>query len=180
MSDPVQPGQVSPDGQWRWDGTRWIPTGQAAAAPLPAAPRTFKWVWWLAGGCAVLVVIVVIAGVLGLSSLVNSFQHGGFSCLPSDFPSYPGATVANENTYVGTGVPAGDTKRCTMILESNDDVNTVTSWYSSNLNSGDWTASTDTAAGTIQFENRSRTSTTGTVELLGRGQHTEIQITLYS
>jgi hypothetical protein len=142
--------------------------------------RSFAWVWWLAGGCAVLVVIAVIAGVLGLSSLVSSFQHGGFTCLPSDFPSYPGATVSSENTYVGTGVPAGDTKRCTMVLESNDDVNTVTSWYSSNLNSGDWSASSDTANGTIQFDNRTRPATNGTIELLGRGQQTEIRIALYS
>jgi len=150
---------------------------------MPAATppsRSFKWVWWLAGGCALLVVIALIAGGLGLSSLVNSFEHGGFSCLPSDFPSYPGATVSSENTYVGTGVPAGDTKRCSMVLESNDDATTVTSWYSSNLNSGDWSASSDSASGTVRFENRSRPSTNGTIELLGRGQHTEIRITLYS
>jgi hypothetical protein len=179
VSDPLQPGQISPDGQWRWDGARWVPTG--AAGPTAMSPRrSFAWVWWLAGGCAVLVVIGLVAAALGLGSLVSSFQHGGFSCLPSDFPSYPGATVSSENTYVGTGVPAGDSKRCTMVLESNDDVNIVTSWYSSNLNSGDWSASSDNASGTVQFENRSRPSTKGTIELLGRGQHTEIRITLYS
>jgi len=152
---------------------------KATPAPTPAA-RSFKWVWWLAGGCALLVVIALIAGGLGLSALVTSFERGGFSCLPSDFPNYPGAAVSSENTYVGTGVPAGDTKRCTMVLESNDDVNTVTSWYSSNLNSGDWSATSDTASGTVRFEKRSRPSTSGTIELLGRGQHTEIRITFYS
>jgi hypothetical protein len=179
VSDPNQPGQISPDGRWRWDGAQWVPTG--AARPMATTPRrSFAWVWWLAGGCAVLVVIAGIAAVLGLGSLVSSFQHGGFSCLPSDFPTYPGATVSSENTYVGTGVPAGDTKRCTMTLESNDDVNTVTSWYSSNLDSGDWSASSNTPSGTIQFENRSKPSTNGSIELLGHGQQTEIRITLYS
>jgi len=179
VSDPVLPGQISPDGQWRWDGARWVPTG--TAPPVATSPRrSFAWVWWLAGGCAVLVVIALVAAALGLGSLMSSFQHGGFSCLPSDFPGYPGATVSSENTYVGTGVPAGDTKRCTMVLESNDDVSTVTSWYTSNLNSGDWSASSDTASGTVRFENRSKPSTNGTIELLGRGQHTEIRITVYS
>jgi hypothetical protein len=142
--------------------------------------RSFAWVWWLAGGCAVLVVIAVIAGVLGLSALVTNLERGAFSCLPSDFPSYPGATVSSENTYVGTGMPAGDTKRCTMVLESDDDVNTVRSWYSSSLNSGDWSASADAPSGTVQFESRTTPSTNGTVELLGRGQHTEIRIVVYS
>jgi hypothetical protein len=173
------PGQISPDGRWRWDGAQWVPAG--AAAPMPMSPRkSFAWVWWLAGGCALLVVIAVIAAAIGLSSLVTSLERGGFSCLPSDFPSYPGATVSSENTYVGTGMPAGNTKRCTMVLESGDDVNTVSSWYSSSLNSGDWSASSDAASGTVRFENRSTPSTNGTVELLGRGQHTEIRIVVYS
>jgi hypothetical protein len=175
----MQPGQISPDGRWRWDGARWVPT--AATAPMATGPRrSFAWVWWLAGGCAVLVVIAVIAGAIGFSSLVSSLQHGGFSCLPQDFPTYAGATVSSENTYVGSGLPAGDTKRCTMVLESSDDVNTVSSWYSSNLDSGDWSASADAATGIVRFENRSTPSTNGTVELLGRGQHTEIRIVVYS
>jgi hypothetical protein len=37
-------GQLSPDGQWKWDGTQWVPNtyvyGEQPAAPagLPAAP----------------------------------------------------------------------------------------------------------------------------------------------
>lgn len=32
-------GQLSPDGQWMWDGAQWVPAGQPAAAPAaPAAP----------------------------------------------------------------------------------------------------------------------------------------------
>jgi len=67
-----------------------------------------------------------------------------------------------------------------MTLESTDDVSTVTAWYSSHLNSGDWKASTDAASGTIRVQNNSKSSTVGNIELLGRGQHTEIRITLDS
>ncbi len=172
----MQPGEISPDGQWRWDGTRWVPTGQAI--PSAGTRRSFAWVWWLAGGCAVLAVVAVVAAVLGLSSLVSTFQRGGFSCLPSGFPAYPGTTVASENTFVGTGLPAGATKECNLILESNDDVATVTAWYRSQLNSGDWAVVTEDAGGTIFFKSSSKAATTGKVELLGRGQHTEIRITL--
>ncbi len=39
-----QTGQLSPDGMWRWDGTRWVPAVPAqplaAAAPPPAAPAS--------------------------------------------------------------------------------------------------------------------------------------------
>jgi hypothetical protein len=128
----------------------------------------------------VLVVIAVIAAVVGLGSLVTNFEHGGFTCLPSNFPSYPGTTVSGEKTYVGSGLPPGDNNECRMTLESNDSVSTVTDWYSSRLGSGDWTASVDAAAGVIRFQSRSRPSTVGTIELLGRGQHTEILITLDS
>ncbi len=39
-----QTGQLSPDGRWRWDGTRWVPAvpaqTPAAAAPPPASPAS--------------------------------------------------------------------------------------------------------------------------------------------
>jgi hypothetical protein len=126
------------------------------------------------------VVVAIIAGALGLTSLVRNFQGGAFSCLPSDFPSYPAATVSSEHTYVGTGLPPGDTKQCSMVLESSDDVSTVTDYYSSHLSSGGWTATVDPASGVISFQSTTRTATRGTIELLGRGEHTEIRITLDS
>jgi hypothetical protein len=175
----VNEGQLSPDGQWRWDGTTWVPSGQVASLATPPR-RSFAWVWWLAGGCAVLVVVAIVAGAEGLGSLVNNFQHGGFTCLPSDFPAYPGTTVAGENTRVGTGIAPGDNHECQMTLESNDSVSTVTDWYASHLDSGDWAASADVSSGVIHFQRRSRSATKGSIQLLGRGQHTEIQITLDS
>lgn len=34
----TQANQVSPDGQWRWDGTRWVPNQAAPAAPPAFSP----------------------------------------------------------------------------------------------------------------------------------------------
>src|SRR5438445_13125387 len=31
MSAPGEVGRLSPDGLWRWDGARWVPTGTAQA-----------------------------------------------------------------------------------------------------------------------------------------------------
>jgi hypothetical protein len=163
---------------WRWDGVRWV---QAAASPQGAPRRSYKWIWWVAGGCAVLLVLGLIGAGVGVYNLVNSFQHGGFACLPSDFPNYPGATVTTENTYVGTGVAPGDSKRCSMVLKSNDDPATVTSFYQEKLSSGDWKVTAYIASiGQIQFQRVSRQQSVGVVDLLGRGQQTEIHIQLDS
>lgn len=125
-------------------------------------------------------VIAVVAAVFGLVSLLNSFQHGGFACVPSDFPQYPGATVVSENTTIGNVAP-GDTRRCTMTLETDDDVSTVGAFYASHLSSGDWTVTgNDPTTGELDFSRVSRPATAGVVDLLARGQHTEIQITLDS
>jgi hypothetical protein len=129
----------------------------------------------LAGGCAVLLVLAVIGAAFGLSSLVRQFQNGAFNCLPSDFPSYPGATVSSENTSFGT------TKRCTIVLESDDGVAAVTAFYQQELNTGDWAiTSSDPTSGEFSFRRPSRAQTFGTISFLGRGQHTEIDIQLYS
>ena len=165
---------------WRWDGTQWVPVGATPGQPMPPR-RSNRWVWWLAGGCALLLVIGAIGAGAAIFGLIRNFQGGGFSCLPSDFPSYPGATVSSEVSNLGTGFAPGDHKECRMVLESNDDVNTVTSYYVQHLGSGNWTIThSDVASGVISFQLRSRPQTVGTVSLLARGQHTEVQIVLDS
>ena len=37
MTEPSAPPQLSPDGQWKWDGTQWVPN-PAAAPTYPAQP----------------------------------------------------------------------------------------------------------------------------------------------
>lgn len=125
--------------------------------------------------------LAVAAGAIGIGSLVNAVQHGGLTCLPSDFPTYPGATVAYERTFYGTGVAPGDSKSCRMTLDSSDNVATVTAFYRDRLESGDWkVVAYDDSSGRIQFQRVSRPLTVGTVELLGRGSSSEIEITLDS
>ena len=122
-----------------------------------------------------LLVIGVIGAGFGLFSLVRQFQNGALDCLPSDFPSYPGATVSSWNTTFGA------TKRCTIVLQSDDGVAAVTAFYEQGLSSGDWTIMTsDPASGEFSFRRLSRPQTFGTISLLGRGQHTEIEIQLTS
>ena len=164
---------------WRWDGGRWVPAAVAPAYGSPRRPRT--WLWWLAGGCALLLVLGVAGGIYGVASLMRAVQSGSLACLPSDFPQYPGATLTNEYTYVGTNVAPGDSHECEETFDSSDDVATVTDFYSSHLNSGDWRiTSTDSANGTLNFARASRSQTVGSVLLLGRGRHTTVAVKLYS
>ena len=175
---PYQIGQVSPDGMWMWDGQRWIPVQRPGQ---PVVRRSRGWVWWLAGGCLLLLVVAVGLGIWGATALVHNLQAGNFSCLPSNFPKYPGATVTRDYTYVGTGVAPGDARECQETLDSGSDVAAVTNFYVSQLNSGDWKiTSNDTATGQIRFQRVSRPQTVGTVQLLGRGQQTTIEIKLDS
>ncbi|HEY2599675.1 MAG TPA: hypothetical protein VGJ79_14490 [Candidatus Dormibacteraeota bacterium] len=178
--DPtVPPGRLSPDGLWRWDGARWVPV--APGAPLPAPQRSRSWIWWLVGGCGVLLILGAVAAGFAVYSLVTGFQHGKFSCLPPDFPSYPAASVVRENAKVGNEFSPGDSSRCDMVFTSNDGVAVVTAFYEAQLNSGDWTVvSSDSANGVITFKRKSRPQTVGTVTLLGQGQHSQIDIQLDS
>ena len=148
---------------------------------MPPPRRSRGWIWWLVGGCAVVLVIGAIGAGFGIYSLVNRFQHGGFSCLPSDFPSYPGASAVNENAQIGNEFSPGDNNRCNMAFDSNDGVATVGSYYLQQLGSGDWTImSSSPVNGVISFQRKSRPQTVGTLTLLGRGQHSEIDIQLDS
>jgi hypothetical protein len=172
----VVAGQLSPDGMWRWDGQRWVPSG----LPPPSGPRrSNRWLWGLAGGCAVVLVIGIAGGVYGMVSLIHAVQNGSLGCLPSDFPRYPSATETGFHTYIGTNAAPGDNQECKESFSSNDDVAAVTDFYTGRLGSGDWRiTSNDTANGTIAFSRVSRSQTVGTIGLLGRGQHTIIEITL--
>src|SRR5260370_20113884 len=99
VQPPVQPGQISPDGMWRWDGVRWVPlVGQPLRQPI-ARPRTRPWIWWLAGGCALLLVIGLVGAGYGLYSIAHSISRTNFASLPSHFPSHPRARVRNSVTY---------------------------------------------------------------------------------
>ena len=160
-----------------WDGQRWVPTGAQAA---PHVRRSRGWIWWLAGGCGVLLILGIAGGIYGMVSLVRSFQSGGLACLPSDFPQYPGTTITHEYTYIGTTGQAGDSHECAETLDSSDDVATVRDFYSNHLDTGDWHVTSNNASnGTIEFARVSRPQTVGSIQLLGRGQQSAIVIKLF-
>jgi len=165
-----QVGQLSPDGMWRWDGRQWILAGAPGSPPRPSR----RWLWWVAAGCSALILLGVVGAVTGGKALVDRFQQGGFACLPSDFPRYPGATVSSESTYTGTSG-----SECRMAFDTGDPVSWVGPYYQTWLDSGDWSVvSVDYDTGTITFHRRSRPQAAGTAKLTRLGQGTRISVVL--
>jgi len=89
--EPLAHGSLSPDGFWRWDGVRWLPSG---ASPDPAiaigSPRS-----WLATAGAI---VAIIAALLVLAGSFLPYVHytgemaAGESAWPSVFNGgFPGA-----------------------------------------------------------------------------------------
>jgi hypothetical protein len=128
----------------------------------------------------VLLILGAVGAGFGVYSLVTGFQHGKFSCLPSDFPNYPGDSVVNENAQVGNEFSPGDNNRCTMDFQSNDGLDVVTAFYRSEVDSTDWAITSPVANGAFQFQRRSRPQTVGTVTVVRNGQHTDIHVQLDS
>jgi hypothetical protein len=180
--DTIRLGQVSPDGFWRWDGQQWVLTASAAPQPPPPPPSR-AWIAWLVGGCAVLFLVGAVAVGFAVYGAVKSLQSHGlnaFTCLPPDFPAYPGVIISGESARFGSSEP-GDSVSCQVTFQSNDNVTTVSNFYLRHLETGDWTiASNDPATGEIRIRRKSRPATVGTVDLIGRGQHSEIQIRIDS
>ena len=158
-----------------------FPPGTQGYPAAPARRGPGRWIWWVAGGCSVLLVLGIGLGIFGAVQLAKRFQEGSLSCLPSDFPRYSGATITRDYTYVGTNVAPGDSHECQESVTSQDDAATVSAFYESHLSSGDWTiTSNDTSNGAIHFVRRSQPRTVGSAQLLGRGEHTDIEIRLDS
>ena len=135
------------------------------------------WLWALAG-C--LTVGVVGAGGVGygIYSFVQGVKNGSTTCLPSDFPKYPGATYADE-IYELNGPYPGST--CHIVLDSNDDVATVTAFYQSKLNTGAWqVTSRDNEAEKLTFQPAKSAAPFGTVQVSVRNGGTEITIDVFT
>lgn len=150
-----------------------VPSVYGYPQPLyaPAPPRRPVWPW-LIGGCAALAFLGIVGGVVLILLLAKGLQAGTLNCYGSDFPAYPNQTVQNVNTFQGTGGSS-----CHMVVEVNADSATATAYYTANLNSGDWVITgTDQSTGIISFKRRSNPKVHGTVELLGHGSHTQVQI----
>ena len=162
---------MSPDGTWRWDGTRWVP------AQPQRVSRGRSLVWVLAG-CSTVVVLTAVGVGYGIYSFVQGVKHVSTTCLPSDFPKYPGAVYAGF-TYELNGAYPGNT--CHVVLESNDHVAAVTAFYQSKLNTGAWqVTSSGTQAEKIIFQPAKSDAPFGAVQVVVSNTHTEITIDLFT
>lgn len=145
-------------------------------APLAKRRRSGGCIWWVLGGCALILVLALAGAGLGAVSLYNSFKH--YTCLPSDFPSYPGATTANY-TFALNGPTPGNS--CNMVYRSKDSESAVFDFYQGRLSTGGWQATaTDPGTGQITFRNVKRAKTSRTVDVAAKNGYTEITIQLYS
>jgi hypothetical protein len=124
-------------------------------------------------------VVVLTAGVVGfrIYAFVQGFTHGTATCLPTDFPRYPGAIYASQ-IYELNGAYPGNT--CNVVLDSNDDVATVTAFYQSTLNAGAWqVTSTGEQADKVTFQRANSDAPFGTVQVAVGNTRTEITIDLF-
>jgi hypothetical protein len=169
----ADPGQLSADGRWRWDGTRWV----LAQTQLTSHRRSRSWGWVLAG-CSTVVVLAAVGGGYGIYTFIQGVKNGSNTCLPSDFPRYPGARYA-EFTFELNGAYPGNT--CHAVFESNDEVASVTAYYESKLNTGDWQVTPiGSQTDTVTFQPAKSEAPFGTVQVALSNTHTEITIDLFT
>ena len=178
-SDPVvQPGQLSPDSLWRWDGAHWVPT--AAGKPPATAQRRKLLIWWLTSTSTLLVVLLAALALLVYEQI--PFGRAGFGCLPANFPIYQKMTVLEIDQQFEVPVQ-GDTRTCRMRLSSSAPFGSVNSFYRQRLNSGDWmyTSYSEDSGGSITiFQLRSRPLTSGLVTVQNQHTGTTLDVRLNS
>jgi hypothetical protein len=134
------------------------------------------WLW--VAGCSTVAVLTVAGAGYGIYSFVQGVKNGSNTCLPSDFPRYPGAVYARFSFTLNGAYP-GNT--CQAVFESNDDVAAVTEFYQSKLNTGAWqVTSLGTQADTVNFQPAQSAAPFGTVHVAAGTTHTEITIDLFT
>ena len=138
-------------------------------------------VWWLTSAGILLVILVAFAGYYAVST-VASFVHGGYGCLPGDFPRYTNAVVVEVDFSLGNPVQ-GDTKTCRMRLSSRDGYESVNTFFRKRLNSDDWSYRSyleDSAGSILAFYLRARPLTYGSVTMQKQAGGTPFEIELFS
>jgi hypothetical protein len=165
MSDP---NRLSPDGRWRWDGTAWVPVGPAPARRLSTGRVTV-----ITAG-SIVALLLVGTGLAALTGAVSSIQsrfavHSGGDCLPSDFPTYQGATRILTFT-VGP--------ICSEGFTSTDGVDQVTSFYQAQLSNPPWVVTgSSTNPATIMFARQDRAQSAGEVQVFPTSTGSRFTIT---
>ena len=149
-------------------GAYSTPTGHTRAR------RVRRWPWVLFGvGIAL---GLAVEGLVGFGIYNAVRQVARATCLPSDFPSYQGATTTGLHVYGGT-----EGSSCDMVFDSPDSASQVADFYTSGLDQGDWQTVTVSAAdGTITFQRRSDSGVHGQLRIFGRGVHSTFEVILQS
>jgi hypothetical protein len=132
----------------------------------------------VAGGCAFSLVVAIALGAFAAVTYYQRLQHGGFNCLPSDFPTYPGSTYGGFSYELNGSTPGNS---CQMVFESSHGPDAVYTFYTGKLTSGDWqVVSSDPAIRHIAFRSKKRAKTSGTIDVGVRDDHAEYTVQLYS
>jgi len=132
----------------------------------------------VAGGCAFSLVVVIAGAAFAGVTFYGRLQHGGFNCLPSGFPKYPGATPGAFEYELNGPTPGSS---CHIVYESNDSAGAVVDFYATSLNKGDWRVQSINADGSeISFRSAKNARISGTLDVAAKDGHTEITIQLYS
>lgn len=166
--------EAAPDGVHLSPATGCYGSADMGGPNLPprasAAPRPRRWPWVLFGIGVALALILEGSIALGIYTAVR--QVGKATCLPSNFPSYQGATTTGLHVYTGTGGSS-----CDMVFDSSDSAGQVTDFYTTRLDQGDWRVVAISAAdGTITFQRRSDSGVHGHLRVLGRGVHSTFEV----
>jgi hypothetical protein len=141
-------------------------------SPSPAPKRRIP-VWaWVVGGCAGLLLLGAAVAVIGFFVFVYRFQSGGLSCLPKDFPAYPGGTYTSLDTSSGTGGSG-----CTMTYDVAASRGDVITYYRQHLDSSRWqTNGYNAEQGVLTYARTDDPKATGTVTFHTHGTGTEVDI----
>lgn len=118
---------------------------------------------WVLGGCLVTLILVGAGAGYGIYSFIQGVAHGSTTCLPSDFPRYPGSRYADEDFGLNNVYP-GFT--CHIVFDSDDQIDTVSAFYSTKLNTGSWQVTLNgKPPGRITFQRANNGTPFGTVQI---------------
>ena len=131
---------------------------------------------WAAAGCATIFVLTAMGTGYWIYTVVQGVKSGTTTCLPSNFPRYPGAKFASWSYDLN-----GPFGVCRAIFDSTDDAITVAAYYKGKLNGGAWQVTiSDEHANTVTFESANGSAPYGTVQVVPKDGGAEMTIDLYS
>src|SRR5689334_7942434 len=113
--------------------------------------------------------LVWVGMVVYVGERFLSVVHVGVtSCLPGDFPRYPGAAISSIVISDSFG-------NCTVQFQTRDSGTAVTIFFETNLDQGDWVRVVE-GAGRIRFSRQSNPNVSGYVQIVGLPGQTQFQV----